>query len=111
MSIETNSKLDSVKDALQKFDTVVNQNTFNDDEHIKHSIHLNSDRPSRIDYTGPDGHFTVRLDPKKGQATAKATFVTGDFRSTVTEESCTRKGEDPVYHHLWGIFHKAFNQD
>ena len=104
-------KIEKVKEALVNSVEYQNNNSLNDAEELKCSVNLDdTSKISQVSYKGPEGKFTVKYDPKTDTATANVNFNTGSFKSTVTKESCEAKGVDPVFHHLWGIFHSAFNQ-
>ena len=105
--MEKENKIDKVKDAIDTCTKYVKENSITDAE----TITCNDTKSmSKVEYHGPDGDFTVKLNKKTQQATADVHFTTGTFKSTVTESDCKSKGTDPVYNPFWGIFHQAFNQ-
>lgn len=104
-------KLDVVRQALAQGDKYSKENSTMATESIECNVDTDSKtKVSTVRYSGPDGKFTIKYNPGKGQATADVDFVTGRFRSTVTSDSCKTKGQDPVYHPFWGVFRNAFNQ-
>lgn len=109
--VDTTTPIEKVHDALKKCKEFCEQNSLNDSETMKINIHPDGvNKISVVEYSSPEGTFTVKYNPTKNQATAVVNFMTGSFRSTVTEDGCKFKGDDPVYHKHWGIFHGAFCQ-
>lgn len=104
-------KLEAVRQALVRCEQFTRENSTMATEKIECNVDVNSQtKVSTIRYEGPDGKFTVKYNPGKKNATADANFITGRFRATVTEDTCTTKGVEPVYHPFWGVLHEAFSQ-
>jgi hypothetical protein len=101
------NRIDNVNKAIQNYVNYLKDNSQNSDEAIK--IRLNGARGSSVSYSGPDGSFTVKVDAAGNEASANVHFTTGNFKATVTEDTCTAKGVSPVFHRHWGKFHDAFN--
>lgn len=101
------NRIDNVNKAIQNYVDYLKDNSQNSDETIK--IRLNGARGSSVSYAGPDGTFTVKVDASNQEASASVHFTTGNFKATVTEDTCAAKGVSPVFHRHWGKFHDVFN--
>lgn len=106
------TNIEQVKQAMTDFVRHCNENTLMDQEKISISLHLEDpNKVSTIAYESPEGKFTVKYNPKKQSATATVDWMTGSFKSTVTDDGKKVTGSDPVYHNRWGILHQAFTSE
>lgn len=103
--MDKESKLSQVEQSFENCKKYLKENSISDEE----TIDVKDGVISKVEYKGPNGTFTIKYNKQKGQATADVRFDTGTFRSTVNDNKVDSKGSDPVYHPLWGIFHRAFN--
>ncbi len=107
---EERSNMEAVKDAMVAYEKFCKENTMMGAEIA--SIKINGDnKPSTIKYDSPDGTFTIKYNPIKKEATATAEFVTGSYKSVVTEDGVKEKGTAPVYHPHFGVFYHAFHKE
>ncbi len=109
---EEQNNLEAVKTAMQRFAKHCSENSLMDREKVDIDLHLeDASKVSTISYESPEGSFSIKYNPKKKTASAKVDWMTGAFKSTVTEDAVKTKGDDPVYHNRWGILHSAFTHN
>ena len=101
--------IERVQESIDRLEDFQKINTLNDDEVVEVKRGRTPDAASRVTYQGPEGSFTIKVDPKKGTATASGEFMTGNFKSTIADGVISTKGTWPVYHQVCGIFHDSFN--
>ena len=109
MNENDKTPIERVQASIDQFEEYRRNNTLNDDEIVEVKHGKGPDATSKVSYHGPEGSFTIKVDPKKGTATASGEFMTGNFKSTITDEGISSKGTWPVYHQVCGIFHDSFN--